>query len=141
MDISINVYLMLVVFLTFLVLVWLSNAWIYKPMLANMDARQGAIGQDGEFIEKTSQEIARLKQEADHQRKEAHIQANKILQESLQKARQDYEHVLAQKESDLQKDLEVFMQGLKESKSALKLQLSQDLPALELSLQQKISQM
>ncbi|MFC3847498.1 F0F1 ATP synthase subunit B' [Helicobacter baculiformis] len=141
MDISVNVYLMLVVFVTFLLLMWLSNVWIYKPMLANMDAREGSIGQDSAFIDKTTQEIAHLKQEASRQLKEARIQANKILQDSLQKACEDYENTLAQKENDLQKDFEMFVQGLKESKSELKLQLTQDLPALEVSLQQKISQM
>ncbi len=132
---------MLVVFVTFLLLMWLSNVWIYKPMLANMDAREGSIGQDSAFIDKTTQEITHLKQEASHLVKEARLRANKILQDSLQKAREDYEHALTQKEGDLQKDFEAFMHALKESKSELKLQLSQDLPALEVSLQQKISQM
>ncbi len=99
------------------------------------------MGQDGAFIEKTTQEIAHLKQEADRLLREARLQANTILQDSLQKAREDYENVLAQKESDLQKELEIFMQGLKESKSELQLQLNQNLPALEMSLRQKISQM
>ncbi|WP_104749812.1 F0F1 ATP synthase subunit B family protein [Helicobacter cynogastricus] len=140
MDISINVYLMLVVFVSFLILMWLSHMWIYKPILANMDARKKAMDQDGSFVDQTSREIVVLQEEAKTQLKQARAQAHKILQEALHKAKSDYESVVTQKEEALNKELEVFIQGLKNSRGELALELSQNLPLLEASLKQKITQ-
>ncbi|CCB80447.1 F0F1 ATP synthase subunit B family protein [Helicobacter bizzozeronii] len=141
MNISINLYLMLVVFVTFIVLMWLLHLWVYQPLLANMDGREGSIQKDRQFIDNTTEEIASSKQEAKNLLREARLQADKILQDALQQARSNYEVVLAQKEEELNKDYKRFTTQLKESKSNLKLQLLQDLPTLEASLKLKISQM
>ncbi|GMB93392.1 hypothetical protein NHP200010_11100 [Helicobacter bizzozeronii] len=141
MNISINLYLMLVVFVTFIVLMWLLHLWVYQPLLANMDGREDSMQKDRQFIDNTTEEIASSKQEAKNLLREARLQADKILQDALQQARSNYEVVLAQKEEELNKDYKRFTTKLKESKSNLKLQLLQDLPALEASLKLKISQM
>ncbi|WP_104759817.1 F0F1 ATP synthase subunit B family protein [Helicobacter bizzozeronii] len=141
MNISINLYLMLVVFVTFIVLMWLLHLWVYQPLLANMDGREGSMQKDRQFIDNTTEEIASSKQEAKNLLREARLQADKILQDALQQARSNYEVVLAQKEEELNKDYKRFTTQLKESKSNLKLQLLQDLPTLEASLKLKISQM
>ncbi|TSA86980.1 HrpE/YscL family type III secretion apparatus protein [Helicobacter mehlei] len=141
MNISINLYLMLVVFVTFIVLMWLLHLWVYQPLLANMDGREGSMQKDRQFIDNTTKEIVASKQEAKNLLREARLQADKILQDALQQARSNYEVVLAQKEEELNKDYKRFATQLKESKSNLKLQLLQDLPALEASLKLKISQM
>ncbi|WP_104638673.1 F0F1 ATP synthase subunit B family protein [Helicobacter bizzozeronii] len=141
MNISINLYLMLVVFVTFIVLMWLLHLWVYQPLLANMDGREGSMQKDRQFIDNTTEEIASSKQEAKSLLREARLQADKILQDALQQARSNYEVVLAQKEEELNKDYKRFTTQLKESKSNLKLQLLQDLPTLEASLKLKISQM
>ncbi len=140
MDISINIYLMSVVFVSFLVLMWLSHVWVYKPILANMDARKKAMEQDSSFVDQTNREIVVLQEEAKIQLKQARAQAHEILQVALHKAKSDYENVVAQKEEALNKELEVFIQSLKDSKSDLALELSQNLPLLEASLKQKITQ-
>ncbi|WP_104628425.1 F0F1 ATP synthase subunit B family protein [Helicobacter bizzozeronii] len=141
MNISINLYLMLVVFVTFIVLMWLLHLWVYQPLLANMDGREDSMQKDRQFIDNTTKEIAASKQEAKSLLREARLQADKILQDALQQARSNYEVVLAQKEEELNKDYKRFTTQLKESKSNLKLQLLQDLPTLEASLKLKISQM
>ncbi|CCF80244.1 F0F1 ATP synthase subunit B family protein [Helicobacter bizzozeronii] len=141
MNISINLYLMLVVFVTFIVLMWLLHLWVYQPLLANMDGREGSMQKDRQFIDNTTEEIASSKQEAKNLLREARLQADKILQDALQQARSNYEVVLAQKEEEINKDYKRFTTQLKESKSNLKLQLLQDLPTLEASLKLKISQM
>ncbi|WP_104640739.1 F0F1 ATP synthase subunit B family protein [Helicobacter bizzozeronii] len=141
MNISINLYLMLVVFVTFIVLMWLLHLWVYQPLLANMDGREDSMQKDRQFIDNTTEEIASSKQEAKNLLREARLQADKILQDALQQARSNYEVVLAQKEEELNKDYKRFTTQLKESKSNLKLQLLQDLPTLEASLKLKISQM
>ncbi|BCZ17619.1 hypothetical protein NHP190003_09010 [Helicobacter sp. NHP19-003] len=140
MSISINVYLMAVVFVTFLALLVLLNSWVYQPLLAYMDERQESMAKDKRNIDQLHSEAAIHHKEAQNILKEARVQADKILQDALHNARADYESIVAQKEKELEKQAEQVSLGLKESKSNLKLQLARDLPALEALLKLKISQ-
>ncbi|BCZ18629.1 F0F1 ATP synthase subunit B', AtpXF' [Helicobacter sp. NHP19-012] len=140
MSISINVYLMAVVFITFLALLVLLNSWVYQPLLAYMDERQESMAKDKRNIDQLHSETAMHHQEAQNILKEARVQADKIVQDALYDARANYESVVAQKEKELEKQAEEANNALKESKSNLKLQLAHDLPTLEALLKLKISQ-
>ncbi|GMB94494.1 F0F1 ATP synthase subunit B', AtpXF' [Helicobacter heilmannii] len=140
MSITINVYLMAVVFITFIALLVSLSGGVYKPLLANMDAREDSMLKDRRNIEQLHQEVQGYQQEAQNILKEARLQADKIMQDALYNARSNYESVVAQKEEELEKQAEQVALALKESKSNLKLQLASDLPALEALLKLKISQ-
>ncbi|BDQ27639.1 ATP synthase B' chain [Helicobacter heilmannii] len=140
MSITINVYLMAVVFITFITLLVSLSGGVYKPLLANMDAREDSMLKDRRNIEQLHQEVQGYQQEAQNILKEARLQADKIMQDALYNARSNYESVVAQKEEELEKQAEQVALALKESKSNLKLQLARDLPALEALLKLKISQ-
>ncbi|CRF45786.1 ATP synthase B' chain [Helicobacter heilmannii] len=140
MSITINVYLMAVVFITFIALLVSLSGGVYKPLLANMDAREDSMLKDRRNIEQLHQEVQGYQQEAQNILKEARLQADKIMQDALYNARSNYESVVAQKEEELEKQAEQVALALKESKSNLKLQLARDLPALEALLKLKISQ-
>ncbi|WP_158653223.1 F0F1 ATP synthase subunit B family protein [Helicobacter heilmannii] len=140
MSITINVYLMAVVFITFIALLVSLSGGVYKPLLANMDAREDSMLKDRRNIEQLHQEVQGYQQEAQNILKEARLQADKIMQDALYNARSNYESVVAQKEEELEKQAEQAALALKESKSNLKLQLARDLPALEALLKLKISQ-
>ncbi|CRF41268.1 ATP synthase F0F1 subunit B' [Helicobacter ailurogastricus] len=140
MSISINVYLMAVVFVSFIALLVLLNLQVYRPLLGYMDKREESITKDKRNIEQLHQEVAAHRQEAQNILNDARAQADKILQDALHNARANYESVVAQKEEELEKQAEQARIALKESKSNLKLELARDLPALEALLKLKISQ-
>lgn len=56
-------WVMALVFVTFLVLVYLLNRILYKPLLGFMEARDSSIKKDSEGIEGNATEIKALKKE------------------------------------------------------------------------------
>ncbi|PAF53460.1 hypothetical protein BKH42_05920 [Helicobacter sp. 13S00482-2] len=140
MTITVNPYLMLLVFGVFLVTVFLLNIWLYKPLLRFMDRREASIAQDLEDIQQSDQEIIRIDEEIKQVIEDARVQSAQIIEQVSGEAKLEYETKIANKRIESASRLEDFFENLKKEESDLKKFLLLHMPDFESSLITKISQ-
>ncbi|GAA7173600.1 FoF1 ATP synthase subunit B' [Helicobacter pylori] len=139
MNISVNPYLMAVVFVVFVLLLWAMNVWVYRPLLAFMDNRQAEIKDSLAKIKTDNTQSVEIRHQIDALLKEAAEKRREMIAEAIQKATESYDAVIKQKESELNQEFEAFAKQLKNEKQILKEQLQAQMPVFEDELNKRVA--
>ncbi|MGL2628564.1 FoF1 ATP synthase subunit B' [Helicobacter pylori] len=139
MNISVNPYLMAVVFVVFVLLLWAMNVWVYRPLLAFMDNRQAEIKDSLAKIKTDNAQSVEIGHQIDALLKEAAERRREIIAEAIQKATESYDAVIKQKENELNQEFEAFAKQLQNEKQALKEQLQAQMPVFEDELNKRVA--
>ncbi|MCQ2946503.1 FoF1 ATP synthase subunit B' [Helicobacter pylori] len=139
MNISVNPYLMAVVFIVFVLLLWAMNVWVYRPLLAFMDNRQAEIKDSLAKIKTDNTQSAEIGHQIDALLKEAAEKRREIIAEAIQKATESYDAVIKQKENELNQEFEAFAKQLQNEKQVLKEQLQAQMPVFEDELNKRVA--
>ncbi|GAA8346099.1 FoF1 ATP synthase subunit B' [Helicobacter pylori] len=139
MNISVNPYLMAVVFVVFVLLLWAMNVWVYRPLLAFMDNRQAEIKDSLAKIKTDNAQSVEIGHQIDALLKEAAERRREIIAEAIQKATESYDAVIKQKENELNQEFEAFAKQLQNEKQVLKEQLQAQMPVFEDELNKRVA--
>ncbi len=139
MNISVNPYLMAVVFVVFVLLLWAMNVWVYRPLLAFMDNRQAEIKDSLAKIKTDNAQSVEIGHQIDALLKEAAERRREIIAEAIQKATESYDAVIKQKENELNQEFEAFAKQLQNEKQILKEQLQAQMPVFEDELNKRVA--
>ncbi|WQR88726.1 FoF1 ATP synthase subunit B' [Helicobacter pylori] len=139
MNISVNPYLMAVVFVVFVLLLWAMNVWVYRPLLAFMDNRQAEIKDSLAKIKTDNAQSVEIGHQIDALLKEAAEKRREMIAEAIQKATESYDAVIKQKENELNQEFEAFIKQLQNEKQALKEQLQAQMPVFEDELNKRVA--
>ncbi|MCQ2908835.1 FoF1 ATP synthase subunit B' [Helicobacter pylori] len=139
MNISVNPYLMAVVFVVFVLLLWAMNVWVYRPLLAFMDNRQAEIKDSLVKIKTDNTQSVEIGHQIDALLKEAAEKRREIIAEAIQKATESYDAVIKQKENELNQEFEAFAKQLQNEKQVLKEQLQAQMPVFEDELNKRVA--
>ena len=122
---------MALVIVVFLVLIYLLNRILYKPLLGFMDTRDASIKKDSEGIESNAADIKALKKEAENVLQEAREKAALIKQEAHERAKRAAEMKIAEKKDELAKKYVAFMANLENENARLKASLLSEMPSFK----------
>ncbi len=139
MNISVNPYLMAVVFAVFVLLLWAMNVWVYRPLLAFMDNRQAEIKDSLAKIKTDNTQSVEIRHQIDALLKEAAEKRREMIAEAIQKAAESYDAVIKQKENELNQEFEAFAKQLQNEKQILKEQLQVQMPVFENELNKRVA--
>ncbi|GAA6798693.1 FoF1 ATP synthase subunit B' [Helicobacter pylori] len=139
MNISVNPYLMAVVFVVFVLLLWAMNVWVYRPLLAFMDNRQAEIKDSLAKIKTDNTQSVEIRHQIDALLKEAAEKRREMIAEAIQKATESYDAVIKQKENELNQEFEAFAKQLQNEKQILKEQLQVQMPVFENELNKRVA--
>ncbi|GAA6930971.1 F0F1 ATP synthase subunit B' [Helicobacter pylori] len=139
MNISVNPYLMAVVFVVFVLLLWAMNIWVYRPLLAFMDNRQAEIKDSLAKIKTDNTQSVEIRHQIDALLKEAAEKRREMIAEAIQKATESYDAVIKQKENELNQEFEAFAKQLQNEKQILKEQLQVQMPVFENELNKRVA--
>ncbi|WP_082231366.1 FoF1 ATP synthase subunit B' [Helicobacter pylori] len=139
MNISVNPYLMAVVFVVFVLLLWAMNVWVYRPLLAFMDNRQAEIKDSLAKIKTDNTQSVEIRHQIDALLKEAAEKRREMIAEAIQKAAESYDAVIKQKENELNQEFEAFAKRLQNEKQILKEQLQVQMPVFENELNKRVA--
>ncbi|GAA7475328.1 FoF1 ATP synthase subunit B' [Helicobacter pylori] len=139
MNISVNPYLMAVVFVVFVLLLWAMNVWVYRPLLAFMDNRQAEIKDSLAKIKMDNAQSVEIRHQIETLLKEAAEKRREMIAEAIQKATKSYDAVIKQKENELNQEFEAFARQLQNEKQALKEQLQAQMPVFEYELNKRVA--
>lgn len=139
MNISVNPYLMAVVFVVFVLLLWAMNIWVYRPLLAFMDNRQAEIKDSLAKIKTDNTQSVEIRHQIDALLKEAAEKRREMIAEAIQKATESYDAVIKQKENELNQEFEAFAKQLQNEKQILKEQLQVQMPVFEDELNKRVA--
>ncbi|WP_367696703.1 FoF1 ATP synthase subunit B' [Helicobacter pylori] len=139
MNISVNPYLMAVVFIVFVLLLWAMNVWVYRPLLAFMDNRQAEIKDSLAKIKTDNAQSVEIGHQIDAFLKEAAERRREIIAEAIRKATESYDAVIKQKENELNQEFEAFAKQLQNEKQVLKEQLQAQMPVFEDELNKRVA--
>lgn len=134
-------WVMALVFVTFLILVYLLNRILYKPLLGFMEARDSSIKKDSEGIEGNVTEIKALKKEIEEILHNAKQEAALIKNKAQEDAKQKAEAKIAQKREELNIKYKDFVVGLGEEKINLRNSLLSQVPLFKESLKAKLGKL
>ncbi|WP_024113751.1 FoF1 ATP synthase subunit B' [Helicobacter pylori] len=139
MNISVNPYLMAVVFVVFVLLLWAMNVWVYRPLLAFMDNRQAEIKDSLAKIKTDNAQSVEIRHQIEILLKEVAEKRREMIAEAIQKATESYDAVIKQKENELNQEFEAFAKQLQNEKQALKEQLQVQMPVFENELNKRVA--
>ncbi|UOR62500.1 FoF1 ATP synthase subunit B' [Helicobacter pylori] len=139
MNISVNPYLMAVVFVVFVLLLWAMNVWVYRPLLSFMDNRQAEIKDSLAKIKTDNTQSVEIRHQIDALLKEAAEKRREMIAEAIQKAAESYDAVIKQKENELNQEFEAFAKQLQNEKQILKEQLQAQMPVFENELNKRVA--
>lgn len=140
MGISVNPYLMLLVFVCFIVLLVLLNQWLYKPLLKFMDDRDAMINKDLHDIKGSAQEIAEIEKQIANVLGGAQKEAKTIIDKATAQARALSESTIAQKKQELDAKMVEFHKELAIEQENLKKELLSHIGEYKQSIQAKLQQ-
>ncbi|PAF52735.1 FoF1 ATP synthase subunit B' [Helicobacter sp. 13S00477-4] len=140
MSITLNPYLMLLVFVVFIITLYLLNIWLYKPLLSFMDNRDLSIEQDMQSIQENNQETLKIDKEIRQTIENARLEALQIVEKATTDAKLAYETKMTKKKMECAAKIDEFLKGLQTQKNDLKKQLLAEIPEFEITLRKKISQ-
>lgn len=139
MNISVNPYLMAVVFVVFVLLLWAMNVWVYRPLLAFMDNRQAEIKDSLAKIKTDNAQSVEIRHQIETLLKEAAEKRREMIAEAIQKATESYDAVIKQKENELNQEFEAFAKQLQNEKQTLKEQLQVQMLVFEDELNKRVA--
>ncbi len=140
MSITLNPYLMLLVFITFILLIYLLNQWLFKPILAFMNNRDSSIERDLLSTQTHKGDIQHIEEEIAQILSLARKEATQILESATKEAKATYESKINAKKAENESKLAQYKQELQEQKSQLYTELLEQLPLFKTILNTKLKQ-
>lgn len=140
MSITLNPYLMLLVFITFILLIYLLNQWLFKPMLAFMNNRDSSIERDLLSTQTHKGDTQHIEEEIAQILSLARKEATQILESATKEAKATYESKINAKKAENESKLAQYKQELQEQKSQLYIELLEQLPLFKTILNTKLKQ-
>lgn len=140
MSITLNPYLMLLVFITFMVLIYLLNQWLFKPVLAFMSNRESFIEREMTNTQNYKGEIEKIEQEIEQTLSLARKEGAQILEQATKEAKTMYEDKINAKKAENENKLAQCKNELEEQKSQLYTELVGQLPVFKAALNTKLKQ-
>lgn len=141
MQIFPSLWLMVLVFVTFIFLIIALNRILYKPLLNFMDSRDASIKHDMESVESNANEIRAMQEEARKILVVAKKEAEQIKEKARNAAKEVARGKLEAKHSELGIKYEEFMKQLQEDRVGLKNSLRAQIPLFRESLKAKFAKM
>ncbi|WP_300958022.1 FoF1 ATP synthase subunit B' [uncultured Helicobacter sp.] len=140
MSITLNPYLMLLVFITFIVLIYLLNQWLFKPMFIFMNDRDSFIEREISSTQGHRHDIEQIEGEIQKTISTARKEAAYILETATKEAKATYEEKINAKKAEHESKLAQYKKELEEQKSQLYAELLEQLPAFKTALNTKLQQ-
>ena len=140
MSITLNPYLMSLVFVTFIFLIYLLNQWLFKPMMTFIDNRDASIERDLSSTQNHKGNIQRIDEEITQILSSARKEAAQILELATREAKATYEEKINAKKAENEKKLAESKQALQEQQTQLYTELLEQLPVFKLALDSKLKQ-
>lgn len=140
MSITLNPYLMLLVFITFIVLIYLLNQWLFKPMLTFMNNRESSIERDLLSTQTHKSDTQHIEEEIAQILSLARKEAAQILEAATKEAKTAYENKMNAKKAENESKLAQYKQELQEQKAQLYTELLEQLPLFKTILNTKLKQ-
>jgi F-type H+-transporting ATPase subunit b len=131
--------LLLVTGVVFLILMFLLNKILYKPLLNFMENRDKSIARDLEGAGKNSNDVLAYKEEAQKIILDAKFQANKIRESALLDAKESALKKTQEKKNQLEEEYKKFSKILSDQRDELKTALLAKMPILTDSISTKLS--
>ncbi len=136
LDISLGMLIFVAVL--FLGLVYLLNEMLYKPLLTFMDKREKSIRDDLAKADKSDDEIEKDLQDADAKISNAKIEASKIREDAMIKAKEVASKALAEGKESFEDKYASFVNRLSKDQVALKKSISSNLSSYQDGISTKI---
>ncbi|WP_104721176.1 F0F1 ATP synthase subunit B family protein [Helicobacter mesocricetorum] len=141
MTIIPDLWVMALVFGIFLILVYLLNDILYKPLLHFMDTREDSIRRDSEGIQENMTDVKALQDEIEEILKNAKKEAAIIKNKAHESAKKNAEIKIAQKREELERKYNDFVVNLQNEKELLRTSLSLQIPVFKQNLQAKLEKL
>lgn len=140
MSITLNPYLMLLVFVTFILLIYLLNQWLFKPVMSFMSNRDSSIERDLSSTQNHRGDIQRIDEEIAQILSNARKEAAQILEAATKEAKATYEEKINAKKAENESKLTEYKKELQEQQTQLYNDLIEQLPVFKLALDSKLKQ-
>ncbi len=136
LDLSLGLFLFVVAL--FLVLIYLLNDMLYKPLLAFMEKREGSIRDDLASSDQNKDEIDSANALANEKISAAKSEAAKIRDEALTSAKESASAKLEDRKEAIEKQYTSFLEQLSVDKDNLKNSISANLSSYQDGISAKI---
>jgi F-type H+-transporting ATPase subunit b len=136
LDISLG--MVVFVILLFLILIYLLNTMMYRPIIDFMDKRDASIESDESAISENSSAIEALEQEAELIISQAKESAYNMKSKELAKVKADLLSKFESQKSSLEQELSEFITELYSAKEGIKNNILEDLDSYKSSLESKL---
>lgn len=138
MGVSVNEYLMLLVFVLFISSIYVLNRWLYQPILGFMDARDDMIKNDLANIDGNDSEVAHIDSEIQSILDTARKEASSIKESATLMAKEEYSKNIEQLKAENDKNLASFLESMQKERESLKSALLSQIPTFQESLNNKL---
>lgn len=138
MGVSVNVQLMLLVFVLFIAAVYLLNKWLYQPILGFMDARDDMIKNDLANVDGNDSEMEAIDNEIHSILDAARKEATAIKESATLAAKEEYAKNIEMLKTENDNNLNVFLESMQQEKEALKATLLSQMPEFQASIKNKL---
>jgi len=139
LDISFGLILLTAV--VFLVLVFLLNSWLYRPLLGFMQEREESIARDLENANANESGAQEILAEAKAIVESAKAEANAQKKEAVEAAKAEVAKLLEAKRAELEKRYEAFLQELAKEEESIKSALISQTPLFKEALKAKFNKL
>ena len=123
MGISVNPYLMILVFVCFLILLVCLNQWLYKPVFEFMDKRDEHIKKDLQDTQNNAQDILTIEEEINAIISKAQQEAKDIIEQANIEEKDLFESAIQQKKAELDDRFMKFREQSKNDQKELRTEL------------------
>ncbi len=138
---DISPLIMVVTFVIFLIMLYVLNQKLYKPLLTFMDDREETLSREIQEARNLSGDSSDLEAQARQTIEEAKARAAAARKEALERLQKEQARAVEARQSELAGKFEDFVATLVAEKETLKQKLLADMPGFKESLKVKIGQL
>lgn len=125
-------------FVNFLILLWLLNRFLYKPLIGMIDAREKEIEESLRKAAEDRAEAERLRREFTEQVARAQQEAQAIIAEATRSAQQEADRILTEAREKAAQDLERAQETIRVEKERALAELRQEVANLAVAVAGKV---
>lgn len=139
MSLELNPFLMLLVFIVFLLLIFILNTWLYRPMLDFMQHRDRLLGENASDIEEQREEIQRIKVEIEEVLSNAQAEAKQIKEQAVKQAQILYDEKFTRAKAEIDLRYANALEGLQEKRKLIRKYLEESQDQLHMEVKNKFN--
>jgi len=136
--IELSPHLIAIVVVLVLILMWVLNLMLYRPMLKGLDDRKEIVEGAARDAENAEQNIEKLQLEYDHALQDARKDAKAVFNQNQEEALSKEKEILAEAQKKSEKFMEKAMNDLNKSTDSAKDQLKSYIETLSREISSKI---